>query len=308
MTLSTTDSEITSVGVIGTGAMGSRFARRLKEVGYQVHAWNRTADRVEALRPFGVIPQPTPRAVAENCDVVVGMVWDSAALRAVALGDDGFVRGLAPGKVIADASTVEPEVSAEIAAAVRETGAEMLDTPVSGSLDAAESGRVMIMAGGSAEAFERARPVLDALGRSVRHVGETNGSALVLKLAINLQVAIQEVAWGEALALAGQFGIEREQASAVMLDSVIASPMLHYRAPFALTPPEEVWASANQLLKDVTYAVSRSAGRSVAGRYAQDLLEKISAGGRGDREAAELMVAAADGELAGEPKDGETNR
>jgi 3-hydroxyisobutyrate dehydrogenase-like beta-hydroxyacid dehydrogenase len=290
--------ERTPVGVIGTGAMGSRFARRLAEVGYQVHAWNRTAERVEALRPFGILAQPSPRAVAERCPVVVSMLWDSTALDAVALGEDGFHHGLAPGKVVADASTVEPEVSARIAAAVRDTGAEMLDTPVSGSLDAAESGRLLIMAAGARVAFERARPVLEALGRSVRHVGETNGGALALKLAINLQVAIQEIAWGEGLGLAGAFGIGRDQATEVMLDSVVASPMLHYRAPFVLTPPDEVWASAAQLLKDVTYAVTRSEGRAVAGRYAQDLLEKVCADGRGDLEAAELIVAAAAGELA----------
>jgi 3-hydroxyisobutyrate dehydrogenase-like beta-hydroxyacid dehydrogenase len=174
----------------------------------------------------------------------------------------------------------------------------MLDTPVSGSLDAAESGQVMIMVGGPASALERARPVLEILGRSVQHVDVRNGSALVLKLAINMQVAIQAVAWGEGLALAEQFGIDRRDASRVMLDSVIASPMLKYRAPFALDPPAEVWASAAQLLKDVTYAVARADGNAVAGSYAGELLHKVCAEGRGDREAAEVMVAAADGELA----------
>ncbi|TNC21816.1 NAD(P)-dependent oxidoreductase [Amycolatopsis alkalitolerans] len=287
-----------SVGIIGTGAMGSRFARRLAGLGHPVHAWNRTPERTEALRVHGVLPRASPRAVALESDVLVCMVWDSAALREVALGPDGFVAGLTSRQVVADASTVEPEVSAEIAAAVGRTGAAMLDTPVSGSLDAAESGQLMIMAGGPAAAFERARPVLAGLGRSVRHVGEVNGCALALKLAINLQVAIQEVAWGEGLALAEAFGIDRPQATDVMLDSVVASPMLRYRAPFALTPPEEVWASAAQLLKDVSYAVERSDGKAVAGRYARDLLTAVCATGRADREAAELIVAAANGEGA----------
>ena len=286
------------VGVVGTGAMGSRFARRLAGAGHEVHACNRTLRRAEVLRGAGVSIQPSPRAVAEHADVLICMVWDSAALRAVALGADGFVAGLTQRHVVADCSTVEPEVSAGVAAAVAQTGASMLDTPVSGSLDAAEAGQVMIMVGGPAEALDRARPVLDVLGRAVLHVGEANGSALALKLAINMQVAIQEVAWGEGLALAEAFGIDRSAASRVMLDSVIASPMLRYRAPFALAAPPEVWASAAQLRKDVEYAVSRSRGRAVAGRYALDLLAKICAEGRGDCEAAELMVAAADGELA----------
>jgi 3-hydroxyisobutyrate dehydrogenase-like beta-hydroxyacid dehydrogenase len=291
------------VGVIGTGAMGSRFARRLVSAGHEVHACNRTRQRAEALRGSGVIVQPSPRAVAEHADVLICMVWDSAALRAVALGAGGFVAGLALRHVVADCSTVEPEVSAHIAAEVARTGASMLDTPVSGSLDAAEAGQVMIMVGGPSAGLDRARPVLDVLGRAVLHVSEANGSALALKLAINLQVAIQEVAWGEGLALAEAFGIDRSAASQIMLDSVIASPMLRYRAPFALAAPPEVWASAAQLRKDVEYAVSRSRGRAVAGRYALDLLAKICADGRGNREAAELMVAAAGGELAGREED-----
>jgi 3-hydroxyisobutyrate dehydrogenase-like beta-hydroxyacid dehydrogenase len=288
------------VGVIGTGAMGSRFARRLAAAGYDVHAWNRTLSRAETLRGAGVTVQPSPRAVAAHADVLICMVWDSEALRQVALGTDGFVAGLTERHVVADCSTVEPEASARIADAVSRTGASMLDTPVSGSLDAAEAGQVMIMVGGPSAALDRARPVLNVLGRSVLHVGEANGSALALKLAINMQVAIQEVAWGEGLALAEAFGIDRSAASRVMLDSVIASPMLRYRAPFALAAPPEVWASAAQLRKDVDYAVRRCRGRAVAGRYALDLLTKICADGRGDREAAELMVAAAGGELAGQ--------
>ncbi|GAB3569395.1 NAD(P)-dependent oxidoreductase [Amycolatopsis endophytica] len=284
------------IGVIGTGAMGSRFARRLAGLGHPVHAWNRTPARVEALQDAGVVAQSTPRAVAERCELLVCMVWDSEALRSVARGPGGFIAGMSHRHVVLDASTVEPEVSAEIATAVAGAGAAMLDTPVSGSLDAAESGRLMIMSSGPVRAFDRARPVLDALARSVRHVSEVNGSALALKLAINLQVALQEVAWGEGLALAAEFGIDRVQATSVMLDSVIASPMLHYRAPFVLDPPGEVWASSAQLLKDVSYAVARSGGHAVAGRHARDLLAKICGDERADREAAELMIAVADGE------------
>jgi 3-hydroxyisobutyrate dehydrogenase-like beta-hydroxyacid dehydrogenase len=287
-----------NVGVIGTGAMGSRFAQRLLDTGHDVTVYNRTPAKVEALRAAGAHVVLTPRAVAENCDVLICMVWDSPALQAVALGPDGFVAGLSAGQVVADASTVEPEVSVEIAEAVAERGALMLDTPVSGSLDAAETGQVMIMVGGPTLALERARPVLDVLGRSVQHVDTRNGSALALKLAINMQVAIQAVAWGEGLALAEQFGIDRRTASRVMLDSVIGSPMLKYRTPFVLDPPVEVWASAAQLLKDVSYAVARSDGTAVAGRYARELLDKVCTDGRGDREAAEIMIAAADGELA----------
>jgi 3-hydroxyisobutyrate dehydrogenase-like beta-hydroxyacid dehydrogenase len=136
--------------------------------------------------------------------------------------------------------------------------------------------------------------VLDEIGRLVLHVSEVNGSGLVMKLAINMQVAIQEVGWGEGLALAESFGITRAEATEVMLQSVIASPMLKYRVPFVADPPEEIWASASQLWKDVGYAVDRSGGRAVAGRHALELLEAVRASGRGDLEAVELIVAAAE--------------
>ncbi len=161
------------VGIVGTGAMGSRFARRLAGAGHEVHASNRTLSRAEALRDAGVRVQPSPRAVAEQADVLICMVWDSAALRAVALGADGFLAGLTQRHVVADCSTVEPEVSADIAAAVAQTGASMLDTPVSGSLDAAEAGQVMIMVGGPAAALDRARPVLERGSRSPKRSGST---------------------------------------------------------------------------------------------------------------------------------------
>jgi 3-hydroxyisobutyrate dehydrogenase-like beta-hydroxyacid dehydrogenase len=281
------------VGVIGTGAMGSRFARRLARAGFEVHAHNRTRAKADALADAGVVVEDTPRALAEATDVILCMLWDSEALREMADGPDGFVAGLTSRHVVADASTVEPEVSAGAAQDVASAGAVMVDTPVSGSLDAAENGTVVVMVGGPAAGLERARPVLEEIGRLVLHVSEVNGSGLVLKLAINLQVAIQEVAWGEGLALAELFGITRAEATDVMLQSVIASPMLKYRVPFVADPPDEIWASASQLWKDVGYAVARSGGRAVAGQHALDLLDTVRANGRGDLEAVELILAAA---------------
>jgi 3-hydroxyisobutyrate dehydrogenase-like beta-hydroxyacid dehydrogenase len=291
---------VENVGVLGLGAMGSRFTRRLLDTGYRVHVWNRSPANAEGLAAAGAEVAPSPRAVAERSNVLLSMVWDSVALQQIAYGAEGFVAGLRAGQVVVDSSTVEPEVSAAVAANVAATGARMLDGPVSGSLDAAEEGRVLFMIGGPADALANARPVLEALARSVVHVGERNGSGLALKLAVNMQVAAQAVAWGEALALSERFGIDRERAAAVMLESVIASPMIRYRAPFVVDPPEEVWASAEQLLKDVTYAVERSGGTAVSGRYCQRLLQRLVDEGRGGREAAELMVAAAEGLLCEE--------
>src|SRR5258708_38046582 len=129
------------VGVIGTGARGSRFARRLLSAGHEVHACNRTPHRAEALRGSGVIVQPSPRAVAEHADVLICMVWDSAALRAVALGAGGVVAGLAPPAVVADRRPGAAAGCPHTAPEVAQAGAAMLDTPASRSPDAAARGQ-----------------------------------------------------------------------------------------------------------------------------------------------------------------------
>jgi 3-hydroxyisobutyrate dehydrogenase-like beta-hydroxyacid dehydrogenase len=246
---------------------------------------------------LGVILHLTPCELAEHVDVVISMVWDSAALLQIMTGDEGVISGLSAGQIVADSSTVEPEISAQLAMLVAERGAAMLDIPVSGSLDAAESGQLTIMVGGPSDVLSRIRPTLETLGRTILHVGERNGSGLAIKLAVNMQVAAQAVAWGEGLALAAEYGIGREKATEVMLQSVVASPMLRYRAPFALRAPDEIWASAEQLRKDVGYAVTRSAGRARAGAHALGLLDDVCRSGRGGREAAELIVEAAEAKI-----------
>lgn len=283
----------TRVGVIGTGAMGSRFARRLSDAGFQVVVWNRTRRKAEALEAYGIRVASTPKELGASVDVLLVMVWDSDALRGVAHGPDGFLDSIRAGHVVTDFSTVEPEVSSEVASLVADRGGVMIDSPVSGSLDAAQAGTVVIMVGGPAEAVRTVEPIFDVLGRLVLHVDEKNGAGLALKLAINLQVAIQEVGFGEGLALAETFGISRSRAVEVMMQSVIASPMLNYRVPFIAVPPEEVWASASQLRKDVGYAVERSSGSVAAGVIARGLLDRVIADGRGDLEAVELIVEAA---------------
>jgi 3-hydroxyisobutyrate dehydrogenase-like beta-hydroxyacid dehydrogenase len=287
------------VGVVGLGAMGSRIARRLLAAGYQVHGWNRTPGRALALAADGLTVWSTPREVAEHAPVVLSMVWDSAALRDITRPPDGLLAGLSAGHVYVDMSTVEPEASAEVARAVARTGAAMLDCPVSGSLDAAESGNLVLLAGGPAAALERARPVLAHLGRQLVHLGNRPGLGLALKLAVNLQVAIQEVAWGEALLIAERAGISRPAATEAMLASVIASPMLRYRAPFVLAPPAEVWASAAQLRKDVGYATAAARRPLPAGSVALALLDAVCAAGEGDTEAAALARYVADGRYQG---------
>jgi 3-hydroxyisobutyrate dehydrogenase-like beta-hydroxyacid dehydrogenase len=282
------------VGFVGLGAMGGRMAARLLAAGHRVYGWNRSPGRLASLAAEGLVSCGAPREVAERAGTVLVMVWDSEALLAVTEGPDGLLSGMAGEHVLVDLSTVEPHVSRQVAARVRERGGRMLDCPVSGSLDAAEAGTLVLLAGGPSAALERVRPTLDVLASRIVHLGEDNGLGLTMKLAVNLQVALQAVAWGEAMVVAENAGIDRETATEAMLASVIASPMLRYRAPFLLREPAEVWASAAQLRKDVAYATSGTGGHTPSGDLAMRLLDAVCAAGDGDREAAQLMRHVAD--------------
>jgi 3-hydroxyisobutyrate dehydrogenase-like beta-hydroxyacid dehydrogenase len=242
------------LGFVGLGVMGGGIARRLLEAGHEVHGYNRTREKARPLEELGLILEESPRAVAESVDVVLSMVTNVAALRAVAEGDEGILAGLAPGKIWIDMTTAAPSVSRELAVKARERGADMVDAPVSGSVSTLEEGRLSIMVGGRPETFAQVEPILKDIGPKVTLVGD-NGQALLLKIAINLSLQVQMVAFSEGLLLAEKDGIDREVALDVMLSSVIASPMLKYRAPFVLEQPEEAWFNVNMMQKDMLLAL-----------------------------------------------------
>jgi 3-hydroxyisobutyrate dehydrogenase-like beta-hydroxyacid dehydrogenase len=249
-----------ALGFVGLGVMGSGVARRLLAAGHDVHGWNRTREKAESLVREGLVLEDSPRDVARAADIVFSMVTNVSALRAVAEGPDGIIAGLGPGKVWVDMTTASPAVSRELAERVRETGAEMVDAPVSGSVSTLEEGKLSIMVGGDEQTFRRIEPFLLDIGPKATRVGE-NGQALLLKIAINLSLHVQMVAFSEGLLLAEKDGIDREVALDVMLGSVIASPMLKYRAPFILEMPEEAWFDVNMMQKDMLLALE--AGRQL---------------------------------------------
>ncbi|HET7263157.1 MAG TPA: NAD(P)-dependent oxidoreductase [bacterium] len=241
------------LGFVGLGAMGGRIAKRLLDAGHTVTGFNRTAAKARWLEQAGLTLAPAPRAVAATAEITFSMVTDTGALRAVTEGPDGILAGLGPGKVYVDMSTVSPRISRELAARVRERGAAMLDAPVSGSLVTLEEGRLSIMVGGDREVVERVRPVLLAIGPVVTHVGE-NGQAALMKVATNLNLGAQVLAFCEAVLLAEKGGIARKTAVHVLLNSAIASPMLKYRGPFVLEMPAEAWFDCTMMQKDLVLA------------------------------------------------------
>ncbi len=244
---------MTGIGFVGLGAMGGRIAARLLP-GHQVYGTNRTAAKAAELTGRGLIWRDTPREVAEAAQVIFSMVTDDAALATITSGPDGILAGLAPGDVYVDMSTVSPQASRELARQVRALGASMIDAPVSGSVPAAEDGSLTIMAGGPEAAFRVVEPLLRQLGHSVTHVGG-NGQGLLLKLAINISLAAQLLAFSEGVLLAQRGGIDPELAARAMTDSAIGSPMLRARAPLVLDLPEQAWFDVQLMHKDIRLAL-----------------------------------------------------
>ncbi len=243
-----------TVGFVGLGVMGGRIVKRLLDAGHQVTGYNRTASKAEWLVKAGMRLGLSPRAVAEDADVVFSMVTDTGALRAVTEGPDGILAGLRPGKVYVDMSTVSPAASRALADRVREKGTRMLDAPVSGAAAMVEAGRLSIMVGGERETFEQVRPILQDIGPTVTYVGG-NGQAVLMKIATNLSLAVQMLAFSEGVLLAEKGGIPRDLAVNVLLQSAIASPMIKYRGPFVLEMPEEAWFDVNMMQKDMLLAL-----------------------------------------------------
>jgi 3-hydroxyisobutyrate dehydrogenase-like beta-hydroxyacid dehydrogenase len=298
------------VGFVGLGTMGGRIAGRLLAAGHELHGTNRTAAKAQPLIDRGLRWHATPREVAAAADVVFSMVSDDAALEAIATGPQGIVTGLAPGKVWVDMSTVSPEASVTIAERVRSTGARMLDAPVSGSVPQAERGSLTIMVGGEEAAFRLVEPLLRELGGTVTRVG-VNGQGLLLKLAINISLAVQTLAFSEGLLLAERGGIDPELAAHVMGESSIGSPMLQTRESMLLVLPESAWFDVELMHKDIRLALQAATRLGVAlssAATANEILAKARELGYGERDIAALHEVlgrlggtATDEHLRGEP-------
>src|SRR3954468_596650 len=239
------------LGFAGLGAMGAGVAGRLLAAGHDLAVWNRSQEKAGPLVAAGASWAVSPRELAERSDVVFTMLTAASAVEAVASGEHGLLAGLGAGKVWLDLSTIAPDESRALAERAAATGAVMLDAPVSGSVATLEAGQMSVMVGGDRDSFERVRPLLDAIGPKVTYLGP-NGSALLMKMAINVSLVVQGMSFCESVALAEKAGIAREAAVDAVLKSVIASPMLAYRAPMILEGrmPETPFADVALQQKD----------------------------------------------------------
>jgi len=242
------------VGFIGLGVMGSQMVNRLLSKGHTVIGYNRTRTKAQWLVEKGMQWADSPRAVASGSDYTFAMVTNAAAIASITEGPDGLLAGLSSGKIFIDMSTVSPTVSRALAAKVRQLGADMVDSPVSGSVITLQEGKLSVMVGGRKETFDKIKALLLDIGPKVSYVGD-NGLALSMKIAINLSLAVQMLAFSEGVLLAEKSGIAREVAVDVIVNSAVASPMIKYRGPFVLQQPEEAWFDVNMMQKDMVLAM-----------------------------------------------------
>src|ERR1700722_287198 len=243
-----------NLGFVGLGVMGSQMVNRLIDKGHTVTGYNRTRAKAEWLIKKGMRWADSPRAGAQSADVVFTMVTNAIAVNTITEGPDGLLAGFGAGKVLVDMSTVSPAVSRALAAKIREKGADMVDSPVSGSVITLQEGKLSVMVGGRRETFERVKPLLLDIGPKVTHVGD-NGLALSMKIATNLSLAVQMLAFCEGVLLAEKSGIAREVAVDVLTHSAVAWPMIQYRGPFVLQQPPEAWFDVNMMQKDMLLAM-----------------------------------------------------
>ena len=243
-----------NLGYIGLGVMGGRMVDRLMSKGHTVTGFNRTKSKAQGLIDRGMRWGDTPRQVVEASDVVFALVTDSGALESIAYAPDGLVAGMGPGKVLIDMSTVSPAASRALAEKVRARGGDMVDSPVSGSVSTLEQGKLTMMVGGKADTFERVKPLLLDIGMKATHVGD-NGLAVSMKIAVNLSLSVQMLAFSEGVLLAEKSGIARKTAVEVLTNSVVGSPLLQYRGPFVLGLPDEAWFDMTMMQKDMKLAL-----------------------------------------------------
>jgi 3-hydroxyisobutyrate dehydrogenase-like beta-hydroxyacid dehydrogenase len=281
--------EMPTIGFVGLGHMGGNMAARLLSAGHEVYGQERHREHARVLEESGLRWRDTPREVAAAAEVVFTSLPDDTALESAASGPDGILAGLVEGGIWVDVSTVSPSVSRGLAERARERGASMLDAPVSGSVPQVQTGTLTIMVGGDVDAYRRVEPILRELGAPTR-IGE-NGQGLVLKLAINISLAVQMLAFAEGLLLATRDGVDAAVAADVMIASPIGSPMLKARAPLVLDLPEDAWFDVRLMHKDIALAIATAGElglRLPSARAADEVLAEAETRGYGGRDIAAL--------------------
>ncbi len=281
-----------TVGFIGLGIMGKPMVKNLMDAGHELVVFNRTREKAEELAGDGATVAGSPREVAERSDVVITMLPDSPQVEEVLTGEDGVLEGVKEGALVVDMSTILPVVTEGLAAKVKEKGASMLDAPVSGGDVGAIEGTLSIMVGGSEGDFERARPLFEAMGKTVTHVGG-NGTGQVVKAANQIVVALTIEAVSEALVLGSKGGVAPEKILDVLSGGLAGNKVMEVKREKMLTHSFDPGFRIELHHKDLGIAL-------VAGReygvtlpvtaLVDQMLQELRMRGRGDRDHSALLT------------------
>ncbi|MGD8805439.1 MAG: NAD(P)-dependent oxidoreductase [Chloroflexota bacterium] len=221
------------IGFIGLGIMGRGMSHNLLQAGFEVGVWNRTAARMEPLAEAGATTAASPAELAAQNDIIITCVSDTPDVREVILGDQGVIHGVRPGSLVIDMSTISPQATREIAAALEEKGVHMLDAPISGGSEGAAKGTLSIMAGGTTDQFERAMPAFQAMGKAITHVGDI-GAGQTVKLVNQILVVVTMLGVSEALLFAQAGGLDLQKTLDAVSQGAAGSWMLSNRGPQVL--------------------------------------------------------------------------
>ena len=253
---------MTRVAVLGVGVMGGGMARRLLAAGFPLTVWNRTTERTNPLKQEGAVRADTPRNAAASADVILSMVADDEASRAVWTGTTGALDAARPGVLLIESSTLSPAWVEELATHASHRGCRFLEAPVTGSRTHAATGELFFLAGGDAAALERARPLLAVLGRGVVHVGPV-GSGARMKLINNFVCGVQAAALAEAITLIERSGLALDAALGILLNGAPGSPLVNAVAPRMASRDYTVAFMLALMRKDLTYAIAEGESRGV---------------------------------------------
>jgi 2-hydroxy-3-oxopropionate reductase len=281
-----------TVGFIGLGIMGKPMAKNLIEAGHELVVFNRTQSKAEELAGDGATVAGSPREVAERSDVIITMLPDSPQVEEVLVGENGVLEGIKEGALVVDTSTISPVVTEELAAKVKEKGASMLDAPVSGGDVGAIEGTLSIMVGGSEEDFERARPLFEAMGKTVTRVGET-GAGQVVKAANQIVVALTIEAVSEALVLGSKGGVAPEKILDVLGGGLAGNKVMEVKREKMLTHSFDPGFRIELHHKDlgIALAAGREYGVTLPVTAVVDqMLQELKMKGRGDRDHSALLT------------------
>jgi 3-hydroxyisobutyrate dehydrogenase len=283
------------VAFLGLGIMGRPMAANLARAGFELSVWNRTAERAESFAAeHGARVAPTPADAARGAEVVVTMVVDGPQVEAVLLGDDGAASALEPGAVCLDMSTIAPSASRAIAERLAERGLALVDGPVTGSRPKAEDGTLTIMVGGDPEPVARVRPLLDAMGELVVHVGPT-GHGQLSKVIANTVTAINAAAISEALTMARTAGLDLEAWLQVARAGSSGSTMLELKAGPMIEHDFDPLFRLGHMLKDVRHCLEEAGALGIELRLAgvaERMYSEAAADGHGDEDFAAVVTVA----------------